>query len=147
MRSKESGWPMPPPAPSTVTLVCRAELVEKTRVWVDKRRVAERVNMTDERKCVGAGGTNITNEYVVGVPTRPPFSEARAELPTGHQLCNFAIMVASHLLNDGDAHWHLVLRTPKSRYILAFPNSRCIKSGNSQALMICSMQTCRLLRS
>ncbi len=50
MRSKESGWPMPPPAPSTATFVCRAELVEKARVGVDKRRAAERVNMKEVRE-------------------------------------------------------------------------------------------------
>lgn len=36
---------MPPPAPRTATFVCRAEEEEKARAWVDKRRVAERVNM------------------------------------------------------------------------------------------------------
>ena len=36
---------MPPPAPRTATFVCRAEEEEKARVWVDKRRAAERVNM------------------------------------------------------------------------------------------------------
>ena len=64
MRSKESGWPMPPPAPSTATLVCRAELVEKARVCVDKRRAAERVNMEEvsevEGKMWGAGRIQLT---------------------------------------------------------------------------------------
>lgn len=40
---------MPPPAPSTATLVCRAELVEKARVWADKRRAAEREYMKEMR--------------------------------------------------------------------------------------------------
>jgi hypothetical protein len=44
---------MPPPAPSTATLVCRAELVEKARVGVDKRRAAERVNMEEVREAEG----------------------------------------------------------------------------------------------
>jgi hypothetical protein len=50
LRSKENGWPMPPPAPSTATFVCRAGLVEKARVCADRRRAAERVNMKKRRK-------------------------------------------------------------------------------------------------
>jgi len=41
---------MPPPAPSTATFVCRAEVVEKARACVFKRRAAERVNMVERRK-------------------------------------------------------------------------------------------------
>lgn len=46
---------MPPPAPRTATFVCRAEEVEKARVWVVKRRAAERVNMVVAAKMVVTG--------------------------------------------------------------------------------------------
>jgi hypothetical protein len=132
---------MPPPAPSTATLVCRAELVEKARVWVDKRRVAERVNMTDESKGVDAGGTkNITDERLSRCyrsSTQPPFSESRAELPAvvthrAEPTTWLAIKLPSRSIIIiimqwyGDMHWRLVLHAPKSRYI-GFPTVQALK--------------------
>jgi hypothetical protein len=76
LRSKESGWPMPPPAPSTATLVCRAELVEKARVCVDRRRAAERVNMKEvrevEEKTWGAGRSQTDDPLKAGVSELNP---------------------------------------------------------------------------
>ena len=111
---------MPPPAPSTATLVCRAELVEKARVWVDKRRVAERVNMTDERKGVDAGSMNINQRpltpmlsefYTIAILRGP---DRTTDSPLTSQLRHHGHLAA----NDGDALWHLVFHTPNSSHTL-----------------------------
>ena len=39
MRRRERGWPMPPPAPRTATLVWRDAEEEKQRDWARARRV------------------------------------------------------------------------------------------------------------
>ena len=46
MSSKESGWPIPPPAPRTATFVWRAAEDEKRRAeGVARVRAAERANI------------------------------------------------------------------------------------------------------
>ena len=47
MRSRDKGWPMPPPAPRTVTLDWRAAEEENWRAWDERERVAARKNMAD----------------------------------------------------------------------------------------------------
>jgi hypothetical protein len=81
---------MPPPAPSTATLVCRAELVENARVGTNKRRAAERVNMEEVRevegKMWGAGKSPTDDQLNAGMsevepernsPTAPNYSTDR----------------------------------------------------------------------
>jgi hypothetical protein len=74
---------MPPPAPSTATFVCRAELVEKARDWVDKRRAAERDNMEGVKGSdVGRWQkSNCRLSRCVGVEPERNFPTHRAELP------------------------------------------------------------------
>ena len=47
MRRRDKGWPIPPPAPRTVTLDWRAAEDENWRVWEERGRAAARKNMAD----------------------------------------------------------------------------------------------------
>ena len=57
MRRRESGWPIPPPAPRTVTLVLRAAEEENWRTE-ETWRAALRANMVN----VGSGEANVEND-------------------------------------------------------------------------------------
>jgi hypothetical protein len=139
LRSKESGWPIPPPAPSTATLVCRAEVVEKARVWVDKRREADRENMRDvmERwQCE----YNLELERALA-PSWSEFSatailRARAEQPTTHgrQWC-------------GDVALRIFLSSTPLTHPSVFPTTSIQKAKNikpGRTYGGCTVSTCNL---
>ena len=101
---------MPPPAPSTATFVCRAELVEKARVD-DKRRAAERVSMAEEREVMMWGTAGNKVQRTIGVEFNRN-SPKDAELPRQHTMILSTVLALLRLVII-DSQTTFVRPTPK----------------------------------